>query len=65
MLSTGYLVVRMSGHNWQRVLLHCCYVRWSCWFLLSGDREGSYLAVALVGPFGSRYKLIGKVPTLL
>ncbi len=25
---------------------------WSCWFLVPDGREGSYLAVALVGPVG-------------
>ncbi len=43
----------------------CCGVGRYCLFLVSDGREGSYLAVALVGSVGSWFQMVRKVPTLL
>jgi hypothetical protein len=60
-----WLVLLVPGSRWLGMFLHCCGIGWSCWFLVPDGWECSYLAVALVDPFGSWYKLIEKVPTLL
>jgi hypothetical protein len=60
-----WLILLVPSSRWQGRFLPCCGVGWSCWFLVLDGRKGFYLAVTLVGPAGSWFKMVGKVPTLL